>query len=181
MKRRNLIILLINIFTLTSCMRGDYSVAYFYSFDEESSCRYVQVSKDYLEYTVDEYHYKEDKYDGDIEININIPNEINGIPVTSIGGYNYKIKDKVTRYHDSATESDLRCEMPFSMYSKYKGEERYQYNYVLNFNVDENNQYLYSKDGKVFYKKDDNDVLRYVRGSSMKEDEITKDNPYHTS
>jgi len=50
-------------------MRGDRRVAYFYSFDEESSCRYVQVSKKYLEYTVDEYHYKEDKYDGNIEIN----------------------------------------------------------------------------------------------------------------
>ena len=204
MKRRNLIILLINMFTLTSCMRGDRRVAYFYSFDEESICRYVQVSKKYLEYTVDEYHYKEDKYDGDIEININIPNEINGIPVTSMGGYNYKIKDKVTRYHDSATESDLRCEMPFviiankffdkncnliinfyvpqnikeiyigyfTMYSKCKGEERYQYNYVLNFNVDENNQYFYSKNGNAFHKKDDSDVLRYDRGSSMKEDEI---------
>ena len=193
-------------FLTESCtIRIEPSIAYFYSFDEESSCRYVQVSKDYLEYTVDEYHYKEDKYDGDIEININIPNEINGIPVTSIGGYNYKIKDKVTRYHDSATESDLRCEMPFAiiannffdnnncnlivnfyvpqnikeiyigyftMYSKCKGEERYQYNYVLNFNVDENNQYFYSKNGNSFYKKDDSDVLRYDRGSSMKEDEI---------
>ena len=192
-------------FTLTSCMRGDHMVAYFYSFDEESGCRYVQVSKKYLEYTVDEYHYKEDKYDGNIEININIPNEINGIPVTSMGGYNYKIKDKVTRYHDSATACDLRCEMPFSiiadnffdencnliinfyipqnvneiyfgqffsMYSKCKSEERYRYNCELNFNVDENNQYFYSRDGNVFYKKDDSDVLRYVRGNAMKEDEI---------
>ena len=204
MKRRNLIILLINMFTLTSCMRGDHMVAYFYSFDEESGCRYVQVSKKYLEYTVDEYHYKEDKYDGNIEININIPNEINGIPVTSMGGYNYKIKDKVTRYHDSATACDIYCRMPFAiiandffdkncnliinfyipqninkiyigyftMYSKCKGEERYQYNYVLNFKVDENNQYFYSKNGSAFYKKDDSDVLRYDRGSSMKEDEI---------
>ena len=205
MKRRNLIILLINMFTLTSCMRGDRRVAYFYSFDEESSCRYVQVSRNRLEYTVDEYHYKEDKYDGDIEININIPNEINGIPVTSMGGYNYKIKDKVTRYHDSATACDLRCEMPFaivadnffdencnliinfyipqnvkyiyfgqffSMYSKCKSEDRYRYNCALNFNVDENNLYFYSKDGNVFYKKDDSDVLRYVRGNAMKEDEI---------
>ena len=58
------------------------------------------------------------------------------------------------------------------MYSKCKGEERYQYNYVLNFKVDENNQYFYSRDGNVFYKKDDSDVLRYVRGNAMKEDEI---------
>ena len=36
-------------FTLTSCMRGDHMVAYFYSFDEESSFRYVQVSKNYLQ------------------------------------------------------------------------------------------------------------------------------------
>ena len=60
----------------------------------------------------------------------------------------------------------------FSMYSKCKGEERNQYNYVLNFKVDENNQYFYSRDGNVFYKKDDSDVLRYVRGNAMKEDEI---------
>ena len=92
MKRRNLIILLINILTLTSCMRADACIAYFYSFDEESSFRYVQVSKKYLGYTVDEYHYKEGKYDGDIEININIPNEINGVPVTSMGNSSYRLK-----------------------------------------------------------------------------------------
>ena len=191
-------------FTLTSCMRADACIAYFYSFDEESSFRYVQVSRNYLEYTVDEYHYKEDKYDGNIEININIPNEINGIPVTSMGGYNYKIKDKVTRYHDSATESDLRCEMPFviiankffdkncnliinfyvpqnikeiyigyfTMYSKCKGETIYEYNCLLNFNIDENNQYYYFKDGKLFYKKDNKDVSFIYNKCMMKEDEI---------
>ena len=58
------------------------------------------------------------------------------------------------------------------MYSKCKSEERYRYNCELNFNVDENNQYFYSRDGNVFYKKDDSDVLRYVRGNAMKEDEI---------
>ena len=82
-------------FLTESCtIRIEPSIAYFYSFDEESSCRYVQVSRNRLEYTVDEYHYKEDKYDGDIEININIPNEINGVPVTSMGGCSYKIDNE---------------------------------------------------------------------------------------
>ena len=48
-------------------MKGDF-IAYFSAVDEETGCRYVQVSKKYLEYTVDEYHYKEDKYDGDIAV-----------------------------------------------------------------------------------------------------------------
>ena len=180
-------------FTLTSCMRGDRRVAYFYSFDEESSCRYVQVSKKYLEYTVDEYHYKEDKYDGDIEININIPNEINGVPVTSIGGNSYRLRKTVYKYHDSAYLSNIACAMQFAiitndffsedcnltvnyyipqnikniyfgsgfvMFANKENNETKTYkNYSFNFNVDENNQYYYSKNGKLFYKEDDRDCL----------------------
>ena len=180
-------------FTLTSCMRGDRRVAYFYSFDEESSCRYVQVSKKYLEYTVDEYHYKEDKYDGDIEININIPNEINGVPVTSMGNSSYRLKKTVYKYHDSAYLSNIACAMQFAiitndffsedcnltvnyyipqnikniyfgsgfvMFANKENNETKTYkNYSFNFNVDENNQYYYSKNGKLFYKEDDRDCL----------------------
>ena len=192
-------------FLTESCtIRVEPSIAYFYSFDEESSCRYVQVSRNRLEHTVDEYHYKEDKYGGDIEININIQNEIDGVPVTSMGGCSYKIDNENNNEHDNSKFCNVASNMTFSiiandffdkncnliinfyvpqnikeiyigyftMYSKCKGEERYQYNYVLNFNVDENNQYFYSKNGNAFYKKDDSDVLRYDRGSSMKEDEI---------
>ena len=193
MKRRNLIILLINMFTLTSCMRADACIAYFYSFDEESSFRYVQVSKNYLQYTVDEYHYKEDKYDGDIEININIPNEINGVPVTSIGGNSYRLRKTVYKYHDSAYLSNIACAMQFAIITndffsegcnltvnyyipqniksiyfgdgfvmfanKENNETKVYKNYSFNFNVDENNQYYYSKNGRLFYKENDRDCL----------------------
>ena len=203
-KRGTQILSLVAVWLFCLNIRGDF-IAYFSAVDEETGCRYVQASELYSEYTVDEYYYDGDKYDGDIEININIPNVINGIPIRSVGGYNYKISDKIRRYHDSATGCDYRRRMPFSiiadnffdencnliinfyipqnvneiyfgqffsMYSKCKSEERYRYNCELNFNVDENNQYFYSRDGNVFYKKDDSDVLRYVRGNAMKEDEI---------
>ena len=193
MKRRNLIILLINILTLTSCMRADACIAYFYSFDEESSFRYVQVSKKYLGYTVDEYHYKEGKYDGDIEININIPNEINGVPVTSMGNSSYRLKKTVYKYHDSAYLSNIACTMQFAIIANdfFSEDCNLTVNYYIpqniksiyfgggfvmfankefvnnekdkaimyrncsfNFNVDENNQCYYSKDGKLFCKGD---------------------------
>ena len=103
-------------FLTESCtIRIEPSIAYFYSFDEESSCRYVQVSRNRLEHTVDEYHYKEDKYDGDIEININIPNEINGVPVTSMGGCSYKIDNENNHEHDNSKFCNVASNMTFSI------------------------------------------------------------------
>ena len=147
-------------FLTESCtIRIEPSIAYFYSFDEESSCRYVQVSRNRLEYTVDEYHYKEDKYDGDIEININIPNEINGVPVTSMGGYNYKIKDKVTRYHDSATACDLRCEMPFAIVADNFFDENC--NLIINFYIPQNVKDIYFGQFFSMYSKSMGEIRSY--------------------
>ena len=139
-KRGTQILSLVAVWLFCLNIRGDF-IAYFSAVDEETGCRYVQASELYSEYTVDEYYYDGDKYDGDIEININIPNVINGIPIRSVGGYNYKISDKIRRYHDSATGCDYRRRMPFSIIADNFFDENC--NLIINFYIPQNVKEIY--------------------------------------
>ena len=139
-KRVTQILSLVAVWLFCLNIRGDF-IAYFSAVDEETGCRYVQASELYSEYTVDEYYYDGDKYDGDIEININIPNVINGIPIRSVGGYNYKISDKIRRYHDSATGCDYRRRMPFSIIADNFFDENC--NLIINFYIPQNVKEIY--------------------------------------
>ena len=147
-------------FLTESCtIRIEPSIAYFYSFDEESSCRYVQVSKKYLEYTVDKYHYKEDKYDGDIEININIPNEINGIPVTSMDNSSYRLKKTVYKYHDSAYLSNIACTMQFAIVANDFFSE--DCNLTVNYYIPQNVKDIYFGQFFSMYSKSMGEIRSY--------------------
>lgn len=74
-------------FALTSCPNIPFT-AFDYGLTEDGLFRYVQVLKSDEYLIVDEYHYKEAVYDddGNVVININIPETINGMPVESLGG-----------------------------------------------------------------------------------------------
>lgn len=84
--KRLLILSILSSLALTSCSYGEYPYNVF--IDSDHNLRVIQYH-DYDEsdeyYAVDEYYYNEDKYDGEININITIPDSINGLPVKHFG------------------------------------------------------------------------------------------------
>ena len=194
MKKTKFAILILFLFTLTSCLKPTFckSIAYFYAIDDCWNVRYVQENKKDRFYVVDEYYYEGETDSDNIIINIEIPNEINGIPVTNLGGFCYKIGEKVYKDHDTGyrqscwylnfaimTNSiidensyiEINIYVPenvrsigtssgFSIYnnSEYYDELYIRYdNFSVNYYIDENNSYLYSKDGTIYSKQDESE------------------------
>lgn len=68
---------------LTSCYYASYPCNVF--IDSNYNLRVIQY-KDNDEYlAVDEYYYYDDKYDGEINIDITVPESINGLPIKHFG------------------------------------------------------------------------------------------------
>lgn len=83
---RPLPVLILSSLLLTSCSYPEYPYNVFV--DSNHNLRVIQYynyneSDEY--YAVDEYYYNEDKYDGEININITIPNSINSLPIKHFG------------------------------------------------------------------------------------------------
>lgn len=192
MKKTKFAILVLFLFTLTSCFKPTFyrPIAYFYAIDDYWNVRYVQEKKKDKFYVVDEYYYEGENDSDNIIINIEIPNEINGVPVNCLGGGYYKLGENVYKDHDSGfrhscwslnfaimtnsiidensyieiniyiPENIIQIEVRESLIiynnSKYCDELYIRYNnFSVNYYIDENNSLLYSKDGIVYYKKDD--------------------------
>lgn len=110
MKKTKVIILILFLFTLTSCFKPIWQkVAYFYAIDDYWNVRYVQVNKTSEYYSVDEYYYNGDTDSDNIIINIEIPKEINGFPVTDLAGDTYAIEKEVYKFHDNGYRQGLFC------------------------------------------------------------------------
>ena len=110
MKKTKLAILVLFLFTLTSCFKPIWQkVAYFYAIDDYWNVRYVQVNKTSKSYSVDEYYYNGDTDSDNIIINIEIPKEINGFPVTDLAGETYAIEKEVYKFHDNGYRQGLFC------------------------------------------------------------------------
>lgn len=110
MKKTKVIILILFFFTLTSCFKPIWQkVAYFYAIDDYWNVRYVQVNKTSKSYSVDEYYYNGDTDSDNIIINIEIPKEINGFPVTYLAGDTYAIEKEVYKFHDNGYRQGLFC------------------------------------------------------------------------
>ncbi len=110
MKKTKGTILILFLFTLTSCFKPIWQkVAYFYAIDDYWNVRYVQVNKTSEYYSVDEYYYNGDTDSDNIIINIEIPKEINGFPVTDLAGGAYAIEKEVYKFHDNGYRQGLFC------------------------------------------------------------------------
>lgn len=110
MKKTKVTILILFLFTLTSCFKPIWQkVAYFYAIDDYWNVRYVQVNKTSEYYSVDEYYYNGDTDSDNIIINIEIPKEINGFPVTDLAGDTYAIEKEVYKFHDNGYRQGLFC------------------------------------------------------------------------
>ena len=97
-KKTKLLTLLLAPNLLTSC-EWLYSV-YEHWIDENYNLRFVQYSEKSKALAVDEYYYREDKYSGDITIDITIPASIGGMPIEHFGRYSTtEISDSY--YHDT--------------------------------------------------------------------------------
>lgn len=123
---RNYLILLLSLLVLTSC-QGPINVENHFV-DSNYSLRVIPDSI----YSVDEYYYNEDKYSGEITIDILIPESINNHPIRSIGrfGYDKTLTDGKVKYeHDEWNVATLTS---FAIICNSYFEE----NVVINVNID---------------------------------------------
>lgn len=99
MKRSALLALWLPCLLLSSC---DYAVFRHYV-DEDYNLRVLQYGRESKTVAVDEYYYDGDKYDGEITIDITIPETINGMPIRHFGRYStteISYDGEVKYYHD---------------------------------------------------------------------------------
>lgn len=110
MKKTKVTILILFLFTLTSCFKPIWQhVAYFYAIDDYWNVRYVLENKSSKFYSVDEYYYNGDTDSDNIIINIEIPKEINGVSVAHLAGGAYAIEKEVYKFHDNGYRQGLFC------------------------------------------------------------------------
>lgn len=83
MKKIVLLLLLLPSILLTSCTYGFHPYNLFV--DADYNLRVIQYREKRKYLAVDEYYYNDDKYDGEITIDITIPESINGLPVKHFG------------------------------------------------------------------------------------------------
>ena len=126
MKRNFLLLMLLPALILTSCQGPIYVEDHFV--DSNYSLRVIPGHS----YEVDEYYYHEDKYDGEITIDITIPKSINNHPIRTVGrfGYDKIITDGKVKYeHDEWKVASLTS-FAIICYSYF--EE----NAIINVNID---------------------------------------------
>lgn len=126
MKRNYLTLMFLPALILTSC-HGPINVEDHFV-DSNYNLRVIPVGG----YEVDEYYYHEDKYDGEITINITIPKSINDHPIETVGRFAYdKIltDGKVKYQHDEYRVGDL-IPLAIICYSYFEEDA------IININID---------------------------------------------
>ena len=111
---------------LTSCQGPIYVEDHFV--DSNYSLRVIPGHS----YEVDEYYYHEDKYDGEITIDITIPKSINNHPIRTVGrfGYDKIITDGKVKYeHDEWKVASLTS-FAIICYSYFEEDV------IINVNID---------------------------------------------
>lgn len=126
MKRNFLLLMLLPALILTSCQGPIYVEDHFV--DSNYSLRVMPGHS----YEVDEYYYHEDKYDGEITIDITIPKSINNHPIRTVGrfGYDKIITDGKVKYeHDEWKVASLTS-FAIICYSYFEEDA------IINVNID---------------------------------------------
>lgn len=126
MKRNFLLLMLLPALILTSCRGPIYVEDHFV--DSNYSLRVIPGHS----YEVDEYYYHEDKYDGEITIDITIPKSINNHPIRTVGrfGYDKIITDGKVKYeHDEWKVASLTS-FAIICYSYFEEDA------IINVNID---------------------------------------------
>lgn len=126
MKRNCLISMLLSTLILTSCQGPIYVENHF--IDSTYNLRVVPVGV----YEVDEYYYDEDNYDGEITIDITIPESINNLPIRTVGrfGYDKILTDGKVKYeHDEWKVASLTS-FAIICYSYFEEDA------IININID---------------------------------------------
>lgn len=126
MKRNFLLLMLLPALILTSCQGPIYVEDHFV--DSNYSLRVIPGHS----YEVDEYYYHEDKYDGEITIDITIPKSINNHPIRTVGrfGYDKIITDGKVKYeHDEWKVASLTS-FAIICYSYFEEDA------IINVNID---------------------------------------------
>ena len=83
MKRTFFALTLLSSLALTSCSYPLYPCNVF--IDSNYNLRVIQYEDNDEYLAVDEYYYYDDKYDGEINIDITVPESINGLPIKHFG------------------------------------------------------------------------------------------------
>lgn len=126
MKRNYLTLLLLPLLTLTSCHGPIYVEDHF--IDSNYNLRVIPEPG----YAVDEYYYQIDKYDGEITIDITIPESIDNHPVRTAGrfGYDKILTDGKVKYeHDEWKVASLTS-FAIICYSYFEEDA------IINVNID---------------------------------------------
>lgn len=126
MKKTCLLVLPLSCISLASC---NYMVFSHYV-DEDYNLRVLQYSS-YSKYlAVDEYYYREDKYDGEITIDITIPESIGGMPIDHFG--RYSTTEVGHKYYHDGLQMNRSSDINFAIVCSSYFEE----GTVLNINID---------------------------------------------
>ena len=126
MKKTCLLVLPLSCISLSSC---NYMVFSHYV-DEDYNLRVLQCSS-YSKYlAVDEYYYRGDKYDGEITIDIKIPESIGGMPIDHFG--RYSTTEVGYKYYHDGLQMNRSSDINFAIVCSSYFEE----GTVLNINID---------------------------------------------
>ena len=127
--------------------------------DNEYNLRVIEYYKnpDYL--AVDEYYYTGDEYSGNIEINVIIPKEINGIPVGDVGRKSYyKICSEPIFYHDDICAPTKTIYFAIVCQSYFEEGTTFDINFQIEADLQSfcfDYRYLNNKEGLVILNKGD--------------------------
>ena len=98
--------------------------------DEDYNLRVLQYSSYSKDLAVDEYYYREDKYDGEITIDIIIPESIGGMPIDHFG--RYSTTEVGYKYYHDGLQMNRSSDINFAIVCSSYFEE----GTVLNINID---------------------------------------------
>lgn len=118
--------------SLTSCMYPYHPHNVFA--DSEHDLRLVQYFDDTEYLAVDEYYYAGDKYDGEITIDITVPESINGLPIKHFGrdAWMEVLTDGELVYDHDQCITNPNIPIPFCLIgTSYFGEDT-----IFNINID---------------------------------------------
>ena len=152
-----LILLTMSALSLSSCMIKQSPKNVY--IDNEYNLRVIEYYKnpDYL--AVDEYYYTGDEYSGNIEINVIIPKEINGIPVGDVGRKSYyKICSEPIFYHDDICAPTKTIYFAIVCQSYFEEGTTFDINFQIEADLQSfcfDYRYLNNKEGLVILNKGD--------------------------
>ena len=152
-----LILLTMSALSLSSCMIKQSPKNVY--IDDAYNLRVIEYYKnpDYL--AVDEYYYTGDEYSGNIEINVVIPKEINGIPVGDVGRrHTYKICSEPIFYHDKSCAPTKTIFFAIVCQSYFEEGTTFDINFQIEADLQSfcfDYRYLNNKEGLVILNKGD--------------------------